>query len=352
MEQTNAAIKVAVTGARGFIGARLLGPLVASGAKVRALVRSGHDRARMQATGAEVQIVPLKPGGALDKALTGQDVLVNLAYDMRAGMDENLAMFDGLIGAAEQAGIRRIVHLSSAVVYDGWPNGPLDESGPITDPQGASYRRAKILMENQLMGGDFEAAILQPTIVYGPGSALWTTAPMDALVRGGVVLPDPCGACAAVFVDDVVQTILLATQAAEMDRQRFLISGPEAVPWHQFYKGYRDLMGQGNIITKPLADLLDRLSDDVDDHGGSGPSLAARISAKLRQVIGSRRFETLMARARSLRGAQGPNWPDRHMLALYQAHPSVSIDRARAILGYEPKFDFAQGLLQIAQDQK
>ena len=345
-------LKVIVTGARGFIGMRVLGPLVKSGAQVTALVRSGHDRGRMQAAGAHVAVAKLVPGAALDTALAGQDVLVNLAYDVRAGMAENLAAFEALMTAAKKAGIRRVVHLSSAVVYDAWPNGPIDEANPITDPGDGSYRNAKISMENSLLQDDFEAAILQPTIVFGPDSTLWTTGPMAALAGGGVVLPDPVGDCAAVYVDDVAQAIARAVDIEHLNKERFLISGGETLSWQQFYQGYRDIAGQGEITLKPLAELQALLGEDSGGGSVSGPSLAAGISANLRRIVGSRRFEAIMAKVSSARGATGPVTPDRHMLALLSAKPDISIAKAGAVLGYEPQFDFAKGLARVAAQDR
>ena len=350
MQGLTSANKVVVTGARGFIGRRLLAPLVVAGAEVTALVRSGHDRSVMQAAGARVAIAPIRAGAVLDAALAGQDVLVNLAYDMRAGMADNLATFETLMAAAGWAGIGRVVHISSAVVYDGWPDGVIDENSPITEPGDSSYRQAKISMENSLLNGVIEAAILQPTIVYGPGSAMWTTAPMAALTGGGVVLPEPVGNCAAVYVDDVIQAILGAATCTSLGRERFLISGADPVGWDEFYRGYRDILGQGDIELRPVGELLASLGEAPVGQVASGPSMAARISASLRRAVGSRRFEAIQGRVRGLRKSSGLTYPDRHMLELYRGKPAVSIAKARSVLGYEPDFDLARAMAAIARD--
>ena len=340
-----------VTGGRGFIGRRLLGPLVANGASVSALVRSGHDRGLLGAAGARVSVAAIRPGPKLVNALAGHDVLINLAYDMRAGMAENVETFDALIGAAKTAGIQRVVHVSSAVVYDAWPDGTITENSPMSETRNSSYRDAKLHMENSLLDSELQAAILQPTIVYGTGSALWTVAPMAALAGGGVVLPDPIGSCAAVHVDDVVQAAVLAADLTGLQKERFLISGAAPVPWDAFYEGYRNILGHGTIIRKPAAELMDALGESSSVLTSSGPSIAARISASLRRIVGNRRFEQIRDIAAGLPGRGGPAWPDRHMMALYSANPSVSIEKARSVLGYDPQFDFQRGLAQIAANK-
>lgn len=340
---------VVVTGAGGFIGRRLTERLCAAGAPVTVLLRSGHEAAALTRLGARVVRCDL--GAVPAAALTGAAVLFHFAHDMRAGAAQNLRAFAALLAAAERAGIGRIVHASSVVVYDDWPEGAIDEDAPIGQGPGRAgdgdYRRAKIAMEARLMAGPLPAAILQPTIVYGPGSALWTDAPLAALRGGGVVLPDPAGICPAVHVDDVVQAALRAAGLADLGQERFLISGGDRITWRDFYLGYAGILGRGLVQGAPLAALEARLGPAPAGPVRAGPGPAARLSAVLRRLIGRRRFESLLARLRDLRGAPGPVWPGRAMLALYAANPAVSVARARARLGYVPAVSFAGGLAGI-----
>ena len=204
-------------------------------------------------------------------------------------------------------------------------------------------------MENMLLSSEFEVVILQPTIVYGNGSAQWTTAPMRALTSGGVILPDPCGQCAAVHVDDVVQAFVKAVELAEIKHDRFLISGADQPSWIEFYEGYRDILGQGKIITEPAINLQARLGEMKSDNTNFSPSIAAQISARLRRIMGTRAFEKTVGIARSMRGPGAPHYPDQHMLAILMANPVISIEHARNQLGYEPQVDFQQGLAEIKE---
>jgi nucleoside-diphosphate-sugar epimerase len=338
--------RVLVTGASGFVGRRATAMLVAAGAQVTAVLRSGHEAAAMAALGTEVLRAPLAdlPGAAL----AGIDALVNLAYDMRASGDENLAVFEGLMTRAEAAGVGRIVHVSSIVVYDDWPSGEIAEAGPWGGPGGGGYRQAKIAMERRLLAGGRPAVILQPTIVYGPGSSLWTDAPMARLERGPVILPDPVGHCAAVHVDDVARAVVLAVALPDPGHERFVISGPDLPDWRAFYEGLAAIVGRGAVRLEPRAGIEAHLGPPPRDGGReSGPGMAARISARARRLLGRRRFEALVARAASLRGGSGPVWPDRGLLALYSASPRLSGENARHRLGFVPRIGFEQGLVGI-----
>ncbi len=343
-------IPVAVTGANGFIGRRLVAALCARGAHVTALLRSQHGADVLQRMGAGTVIAPLRASPTLASALADQQVLFHFAYDMRASGPDNLAAFDALMAAAP--GIPRIIHASSAVVYDRWPNGILNETCSITTGIGSGYRQAKVAMEARLLGGTTPAAILQPTIVYGTGSGLWTNAPMAALRGGGVVLPDPVGFCPAVHVDDVVQVALLAATLPDLGRERFLINGPDQPTWAEFYQGYAAIIGTGQVILQPYETLAARLGPALTpgpaSGPGSGPSTAARISAALRRAVGNQRFEAAVARIRRLSGPTGPVYPDRSALILYAGHPVIDSGHARTRLGYAPAVSLQAGLAAIA----
>lgn len=344
--------RIAVTGATGFIGRALCAELVRSGADVTALLRSHHGKNLMSSYAVKGIVAPLVAGQALNNALSGHDTLINLAYDIRASASANLTAFDALLSAATQANVKHIIHLSSVVVYDDWPCG--DAKGHISETSRSyavglhGYRAAKIEMESQLQAQPIPATILQPTIVYGPGSEQWTLAQINALRNGGIVLPDPCGKCALVHVDDVVQAVLLAAALAQPTTDRFLISGPETPKWDLLFSEYARIAGAEPPHKEPLNELLRRLPA-VSQNRRPAPSFAARVGSALRQIIGRQRFDRLKSRVLGLSGASGPLWPDATQLALYSASPLIDISHARYILGYIPKTTLKNGLDTIVE---
>ncbi len=344
-------VKVVITGANGFIGQCLVAALLDIGAIVTVLLRSRHGKSELEARGAEVVVCQLVPGRKLEQALTDQSVLFHFAYDVRASGDNNLAAFSALYAAAQQAGVDRIIHASSIVVYDDWPNGKLTEASPISTPDGGGYRQAKIAMERALLQGDMPAAILQPTIVYGPGSALWTLAPQAALRKGPIVLPEPVGRCAAVYVDDVVSAALLAARVADLAQERFIINGPDTPSWGAFFEAHARLIGTGAIEYVPLAQLQAKLPAPTGPQTGRSPSVAARVSALLRRTVGSQRFDRVALSFRARLPSQGQTLPDRGRLALYAAEPAVSTKRAQERLGYIAQFDLPAGMAEMARSK-
>lgn len=338
--------RVLVTGAGGFIGRRAVAALSAAGAQVTAVLRTGHEAGRLRNLGAAVLRASLS---AIPLAALRVDAVVHLAYDVRASAAENLAAFEALVARAETAAAGRIVHASSIVVQDAWPAGEIADGGPWGGPGGGAYRQAKIAMERRLLAGALPSVILEPTIVYGSGSGLWTEAPMARLRRGAVILPDPCGHCAAVHVDDVARAVVLAVGLPDPGRgERFVITGPDQPGWRDFYEGYRHLIGRGTLRPVPAGEIEARLGPAGPAAADVGrPGLAARVSATGRRLIGSRRFEALVARAAAIPGRQGDVWPDRSLFELYRASPRFTGTATRDRLGFVARVDFRQGLAEI-----
>ncbi len=348
MENDLSGRRVFVTGASGFIGRRLVPALGRAGAEVTVLtrIRYAHDSMRRAA---RVLTGDLEDRALLADALVNQDVLFNLAYDVRASGAKNLAALENLLSAAESASVGRIVHISSIVVYDAWPAQDCDETGAMDRSGGGYYRQAKIEMERRLMAGRLPAAILQPTIVYGPGSSLWTDGFATALLDGGIVLPEPEGICNGVFVDDVVQACLRAAALDDLGRERFVISGPAPFKWSELLDGYARLLGRGDILRIPIADIEAKLGPaPPENEERSSPSAAARISAIARRLIGRARFERLVRSMRRRVSRGRPLFPSHHLLAEYTGRGICRIDQARTRLGYDPAYDLDKGLAATA----
>lgn len=233
------------------------------------------------------------------------------------------------------------------MVYDHWPNGAITEDSAIGVAPEGSYRWAKIAMEALLLNAQLEVAILQPTIVYGPGSALWTEGPMAMLRRGDVILPEPAGLCPALHVEDLADAALRAALVPQVGHRRFLVSGGDPLTWEAFWRGYAGLAGAGKVLLRPYDDLAARLGPATTRPVSARPSAAARISAALRRILGRRRFEALRDAAARLNKPAGPAYPDRGSLTLFAGRPDVSIARAERELGFVPRVRFAQALEQI-----
>jgi nucleoside-diphosphate-sugar epimerase len=350
---------VFVTGAGGFIGGALARTLAARGARVRALVRGGAAARALAAAGVAPAAGRLGPGAepALAAALAGCETLFHFAHDMRAGAAENCAAFASLLAAAHAAGVRRILLASSIVVCDGWPGQDLPADPPAGLPPGppAGYRAGKLAMEAELRRFAREtgvaAAILRPTLVYGPESRLWTAAIAERLLAGPVMLPAEAGLAHPVFVDDVVAAAARAAVAPGLAGEAFTLSGPAPADWAEWHAAHAAILGRGRIVRVPAADLRARLGPEpAPGAAPARPAAAARASALARRLLGSDRVDRLAARFRAVarRSGERPHYPDRTLLALYLAHARLDLSAARDRLGHVPATDLAAGMAATA----
>ncbi|MEV7773897.1 NAD(P)-dependent oxidoreductase [Kitasatospora sp. NPDC086791] len=171
---------VALTGASGFIGSGVLAALTARGVRVRALTRRVPE-----AAGPGITWVPgdLTDGAGPAELCEGAAVLVHLASRVSGGAEEceavNVHGTAALMAAATRAGVRRIVHLSTAAVYGEGPHAGIevDEVPPAPLSEAS---RTRLLGERHAL--DAGAHVLRPGLVTGTGDR-WVVPALAELVR-------------------------------------------------------------------------------------------------------------------------------------------------------------------------
>lgn len=175
-------MKALVSGATGCIGSHIVEGLIAGGHQVRALARPTSDVRELRRIGADVVTGDLCDAQGLAPALRGVElVLHNAALVSEWGPWEEFAApaVEGtraLLGAALRAGVARFVHMSSASVYGLRRIKGRRVTEALEPPRRPGrwnhYARAKIASERivleQQRAGRIGAAILRPTVVYGP----------------------------------------------------------------------------------------------------------------------------------------------------------------------------------------
>lgn len=166
---------ILVTGATGFIGGQLARALVAQGEAVRVLAR---DPGRVQVAEVEAVRGDLGDPASLAAAVQGVDRVYHCAswIAYKAPWEQvwqvNVQGAANLLDACVDAGVRRVVHMSSVAAGgpspDGRPVREDDPPAPLDDP----YGRSKLEQERLALAygaRGLEVVVVRPSAVYGPG---------------------------------------------------------------------------------------------------------------------------------------------------------------------------------------
>jgi nucleoside-diphosphate-sugar epimerase len=182
-------VKLAVTGATGFVGGHVARALRRSGHELTCLVRQRARASALEAEGCRLVRGSLEDEAALRDLVADAEAVVHVAGVVEAAgqavlMRANRDATARLARAARAAGVARLVYVSSlSVTGPTVPGRPLDESGP---PRPVTpYGRSKLAGEEAVREAGVPFTILRPPAVYGPGDRQFLR--VFRLARFGVV---------------------------------------------------------------------------------------------------------------------------------------------------------------------
>jgi dihydroflavonol-4-reductase len=175
--------RVLVTGAAGFTGHHMVMEAVRAGYKVRATdVSSRHYGAMFDALGVEFVRSDLTRREGLKTLVNDVDAVFHVAgiHDYSTPdtimFAVNVTAVENLCDACVEAGVRRLVHLSSVGVYGyDWHNRtPVKEDAakltpPLNNYNVSKWRGEQVVARYQAKGR-LQTTVLRPAAIYGPRS--------------------------------------------------------------------------------------------------------------------------------------------------------------------------------------
>jgi dihydroflavonol-4-reductase len=291
---------------------------------VSALVRPRSLTDALQASGARLVESDLSDRAAVDRLVDGADAIVHVAALYRTAghpdsyyREVNVGGTERLLEAAAKLGVRRFVHTSTVGVHGHVENPPADESAPIAP--GDIYQQTKA--EAEALAFSFHrnrgvpVAVVRPGAIYGPGETRLLKL-FRAIARGRyAVVGSGRSFYHPVYIDDLVAGFLLALDRPEAAGEAFLIAGPRYVSQDE------------------LARLIARST--------GGRVLPFHIPAWPIQILG----DVVEAICVPL-GLEPPI--HRRRVDFWTKSRAFTIEKARRLLGYEPKVDVEEGIARTA----
>lgn len=309
-----------MTGASGYTGGRLLTALRDRGDDVAVLVRPSSVSAGLKQRASVVVEGDLADAAAIERLVAGRDAVVHVAAVYRTAghkdayyREVNVLGTKLLLEASARHGVRRFVHTSSVGVHGHVEQPPADETAPLApgDVYQATKAEAETLALDYHRRRGVPVAVLRPGAIYGPGETRLLKL-FRAIARGRyAIVGTGRSFYHPVFIDDLVAGFLLALDRPEAVGEAFLICGPS-------YVSQRDLAA---LVAKHTR----------------GRVLPFRIPARPIQWAGD-----LVEAICVPLGLEPPL--HRRRVDFWTKSRAFSIEKARRMLGYDPKMDLDQGI--------
>ena len=159
-------MKIALTGATGFVGSHVLAELLEHGHQVTALVRDAAQADTVAARGATPAVVDLYDRPAVVRLLNEADGAVHTASPGDAtSADLDTAVVDAVIEAYAGTG-KPYVQISGLWVYGA--NGSITEESAFNAPALVAWKEA--IERRALDAKDIRSVVIVSSVVYGDGA--------------------------------------------------------------------------------------------------------------------------------------------------------------------------------------
>src|SRR3954447_21327349 len=249
---------VVVTGANGLVGAAVCRALVERSAQVRAVVRRAGSAPVLE--GVTEYVGDFADEGVVRAVTQGADAVVTTVHPMGSSREvQHQVGAEGtpvLARAARHAGVARLVHMSTAGVYDRSAGiGDVAEDGALLPEGSGDYPDTKNATDAELAQVEgLTTVLVRPPAIMGAGdTSIWNTLrPQE--IRKGERRANPAQTWAWVHVDDLAALIAdVATGAVATadDPERGPVAGRatpvivagEPATWRDYLGTVTDALG-------------------------------------------------------------------------------------------------------------
>lgn len=313
------AAPILITGGLGFLGSHIASRLSASGETVRILARP-QPQTPEEAPSREVVWGDIRDAEAVDRAVQGAQVVIHLVSNFRkGGSDEkeahavNVEGTRNVLQACSRYGVRQLIHCSTIGVHGSVLEIPANENTAFNPLD--LYQETKLQAEQEVWKHHRETGlpitVVRPISMFGPGDRRMLK--LFRMIQKGrfVMVGEGDALFQPAYIDDVVDGFVRCLRNDQAVGEAFIVGGDEYVP---------------------LRDLVGMIANEL----GVAPP---RLRLPLRPIL---TLADLCEKCFVPFGLEPPL--HRRRVSFFQNNRAFSIDKARRVLGFQPRMNLRDSL--------
>lgn len=312
--------RVLITGGLGFLGSALVAEFASAGFDTRIFNRPGRRAASfVHPSGYPITWGDIRDPDAVSRAVEGMDIVVHTVSNFREARTDrdaypiNVGGTDNLLAACATHRVQRIVLCSTIGVHGNVAQVPATEESPCNP--GDVYQETKVEVERRAHAFEQEKGIpiciLRPASLYGPGDLRMLKLFRMIQQRRFVMLGQGDANFHPAYIDDVARAFVLAAEHPRAPGETFIVGGDGFLPLRELVEAIaRHLHVPPPGIRFPLGPV----------------ELLARACEALCRPFN---IEPPLHRRR---------------MSFFRNNRGFSIDKARRMLGYQPRITLDEGL--------
>jgi dihydroflavonol-4-reductase len=231
-------MRIAITGASGFIGTNLVRHFADNGHEVVALVRSREKATAIDRPGVAVAVGDVVNLDSLLPAFSQADAVIHAAAlfnNPEASRSDfirvNVEGTKNVMEAARKQGVGRVIHCSTIGVATGHGPPPYSEATPYSPAPGDKYEMSKCEGEKAALEffqrRGLPVVVLRPAQVYGPGDR--SKAKFYRMIQKGIVVNPGRTLKHMIYVDDLCRAFEMALLKQDIEGEVFIVAGKEPI---------------------------------------------------------------------------------------------------------------------------
>jgi nucleoside-diphosphate-sugar epimerase len=313
-------VNILVTGATGFIGRHLVGPLSKT-YSVRCLVRESSDITPLKDLNVDIAYGDLLVRDSLGPALDGIDLVYHLAGEVYSRRKQdyykgNVLATQNLLEACKEKNTKRIIFISSTGVYKPATTRTLITEKSECEPM-SIYGKTKLEAEGLIRKCGIPWVIVRASLIYGPHQkSVLDRFFRDAITKGKIyIMGNGDNLRSFCFIDNFVGGLILLADKPEVVGKTYILSDNISYTYNKVIETASKAIQQKIRVVQL-------------------PSFFGNISWKINSLIGD---------------VFGLFLVELYAIGKTQLHEAYDIAKARNEIGYNPRITLETGIKRTAE---